>query len=335
MKQPLHGLSTTVPESLYLNRPYTQPMPQRLVERMKTIDRKLDKLMVLVQKKKYVSADAEGLSRLSIQETSPPPPDASSHADEIHEDEDYEDEDNEDEYYDYHDDNTVCLTHIWTELQTIMNAFNVEVTTQPLVPSTERDYEEGTGDAIDIFITTLNIKLSCVLFEADLTLVSKTAKVLDDWYHPWTKTIDYALKNHTITNMEQAGQAIPDFQKSKQIVSGAHSEDIHHDTEGQSRIANLVIYDIIQTMANTLLANKIATFKGPFKEAVHPVMSKDDVINLIMDSFREILDEELKQKLTTLLREMKPDLTDEEADAPETLRDYSLHFPVRQTPRRM
>jgi hypothetical protein len=284
-------------------------MPQRLVERMKMIDRKLDKLEVLIQKKKYVNADAEGLSRLSINDTSPP----SLNELPLVEHEVYVNV-------------FTCLTPIWTELWTIMNTFNVKATAQPLEYSTESGMKEGTRWEMGTYITKLNIKLSCILFEADLILVSNNERIYDDDDHPWTTTVDYILKNCTIKNMEQPNPAIPDFERSKPIVSAQNIWYLNHNIDEQSRIANFVVYDIVHLMADMLVANRVATLKSPFKESVQGFIRKDDIIDNIMNALKEILDDELKQKLMFILREMKPDLTEEESANPETLRNYFLHL---------
>jgi hypothetical protein len=226
-----------------------------------------------------------------------------------------------------------CLEHIWTKLETVLNKFNVTITTGPVYYShhlakafTRNDIDDTTSHRF----ARVKICLNAPLFKAQLNLESETSRVFDDFDPYWIKTITYALCKAKRMNLRCP--PVQQFRRSKPIARGSHSDNINLDKGGQLRIANFVVYDILNSIADILKINKSIMNETQVKEAVQPFLQNADVTDKIITKFRELMANELDRELASLLEEMKPDRTEEEIRNPETLREYSILIENDDTP---
>ena len=150
-------------------------MPSCLMESMRTVNEKLDKLEVIIRKKNYINAN-----QTTTEDTHPTEPPSLNEPP-------LRDED----YITYY----TCLTPIWKELWAILNSFNVNTSFTLISDEVEKLRDTKEGHKVENCFSMLAIKLDCMLFSADLTLKSNTVKTLTRGY-PWTKTIEYSLTNY-------------------------------------------------------------------------------------------------------------------------------------------
>jgi hypothetical protein len=218
-----------------------------------------------------------------------------------------------------------CLEHIQTQLEAVVKKFNVKITVGPVYNSEhfEEPFERNDEESNETWhrYSRVKIGLNGPLFKAQVNLESDTAVEDDRLSGAWNKTITYTICKGR--RMQSQCLPIPHVKRFKLIAHGLHKEDVNLRLEGQLKIANFVVYDILKLMADILKINNLFATDTTFKEAIQPRLQNEDVIWEIMEKYTGLKNDELDKELTFLLKEVDPNLTDEKRLNPETLRENS------------
>jgi hypothetical protein len=221
-----------------------------------------------------------------------------------------------------------CLEHIKTKLEAVVNKFNVNITVGPVYNSEhfEQPFERTDEESYETWhrYARMKICLNGPLFKAQVNLESDTAVAEDDEFGAWEKIITYTICKGR--RMQPQCLPILPIKRCKMIAHGLFKEDINDCVEDQLTIANFVVYDILNMMADLLKLNNLFATDDPSRKAIQPLLQKEDAINTIMNLYKDLKNDEFDKELTSLLEEMKPNLTEENRRNPETLRDFWVSF---------
>ncbi len=209
-----------------------------------------------------------------------------------------------------------------------MKKFNIDITVGPVYNSEhfEGPFERTDEESNETWhrYARMKICLTGPLFKAQVNLESDTAVEEDQVSGAWEKTITYTICKGR--RMQPLCLPIPHIKRSKVIAYGLFKEDINVWVEDQLTIANFVVYDILNMMADLLKLNNLFATDDPSKKAIQPLLQNEDAINTIMKLYKDLKNDEFDKELTSLLEEMKPNLTEEDRHNPETLRDFCVSF---------